>query len=79
MSKKIVILGAICSIALAPSFIAPAPAHAASAQDFINMFSVLKNFVIDLDKTMRSSEAAIPNPQPDDIPTPDDIEEVESN
>lgn len=43
------------------------------------MFDVLKRYVIDLDKTMRSGDAAIPTSQPDDIPTPENTEEVESN
>jgi hypothetical protein len=80
--KNIVTLGAISTATLTmigSSFITPVPAQAATAQDFVNMFDVLKRYVIDLDKTMRSGDAAIPTPQPDDIPTPDDIEEVESN
>jgi hypothetical protein len=81
--KKIATLGGIASIALtasiSSSFITPAPAQAATAQDFVNMFDVLKRYVIDLDKTMQSGDAAIPTPQPDDIPTPDNTEEVESN
>jgi hypothetical protein len=78
MFNKIVTSVVITTVALTASigssFITPA-----TAQDFVNMFDVLKRYVIDLDKTMRSGDAAIPTPQPDDIPTPDDIEEVESN
>jgi hypothetical protein len=81
--KKVLTSAAIGSIALTASigssFITPAPAQAATAQDFANMFDVLKRYVIDLDKTMRSGDAVIPTPQPDDIQTPDNTEEVESN
>jgi hypothetical protein len=81
--KNIITLGAISTVVLTASIgsslITPAPAQAATAQDFVNMFDVLKRYVIDLDKTMRGGEAVIPTSQPDDIPTPDDTEEVESN
>ena len=81
--KNILKSVAIATIGFAASIgssvITPAPAQAATAQDFVNMFDVLKRYVIDLDKTMRSGDAAIPTPQPDDIPTPDNTEEVQSN
>jgi hypothetical protein len=85
--KNIVTSAAIVSVALTASigssFITPAPAQAATAQDFVNLFDFLKRYVTDLDK-MTNPAPAIPAVTQPDIPEtepaePETTEEAESN
>lgn len=50
----------VASIGL--SFITPAPAQAATAEEFLNLFDFLKKYVVDLDKLTNPA----PTPAPED-------------
>jgi hypothetical protein len=68
IKKTFAFLGATY-IAIGVSLITPAPAQAATAQDFLNMFDFLKKYVVDLDKLTNPAPAPAPVPETESTPT----------